>query len=80
MSHSPHARRPAEPDDRCMITAALIAAILGAIVVDVRHRTFLVAVEEDPRRTEARRAQFLLESWLTTSPAMVLLVLAQVRG
>jgi len=59
-----------------MLTAALIAALLSAVLVELRHRTFLVAVEEDPRSFEVRRIQFLFETWLMTGPAFILLALA----
>jgi hypothetical protein len=56
-----------------MLTAALIAALLSAVLVDLRHRTFVVAVAEDPRSLQARRAQLRFETWLMTGPAFLLL-------
>lgn len=60
-----------------MLTAAVVTALLSAVLVEFRHRTFLVAVEESPRSFEARRTQFLFETWLMTGPSLFFLLLSQ---
>ena len=60
-----------------MLIAAVVSALLSAVLVEFRHRTFLAAVEESPRSLHARRSQFLLETWLMTGPSLFFLLAAQ---
>ena len=60
-----------------MLTAAVIAALVAAVLVELRHRTYLAAVEADPFTSRSRWTQFLLETWAITSPSLLLLALSQ---
>jgi hypothetical protein len=66
----------ANAEDQRMLTAAAIAAVLAAVLVELRHRSFLHAVETDPYVSRSRRTQFLLETWAITSPSLLLLALS----
>ena len=60
-----------------MLTASVIASVLAAVLVELRHRKYLVAIEVRPYDVRPRRTQFLLETWAITTPGLVLLALAQ---
>jgi hypothetical protein len=65
--------------DRGMLAASTVAALLGALLVELRHRTLETAVAQEPWMARSRRTQFLLETWALTTPSLVLLVLAQTQ-
>jgi hypothetical protein len=62
-----------------MLIASTIAALLAAVLVDLRHRSLAVAVTQEPWSARSRRTQFLLETWALTTPSMVLLAMSQAR-
>jgi hypothetical protein len=62
-----------------MLVAATVAALLAALLVELRHRDLAVAVVDEPWAARSHRSRFLLETWALTTPSMVLLVLAQAR-
>ena len=59
-----------------MLTAAVIAALVAAVLVELRHRRYLAATEADPFAARSRWNQFLLETWAITSPSLLLLALS----
>ena len=63
--------------DRDMLVAATLAALVAALLVEMRHRDLVAAVADEPWVARSRRTQFLLETWLITTPSLFLLVLAQ---
>ena len=60
-----------------MLTAAVVASLLAAVLVELRHRSFVAAVTMQPQLARPRRTQFLLETWAITSPGLLLLALSQ---
>jgi hypothetical protein len=64
-------------EDRRMLTTAVIASVVAAVLVELRHRSFVTAVDADPFIERPRRNQFLLEVWALTSPSLLLLALSQ---
>ncbi len=70
--------RGALADDRRVLTAAVAASLLAAVLVELRHRRFVtdVALALDPFTARPRRTQFLLETWAITSPGLLLLALS----
>ena len=60
-----------------MLTAAVVASLLAAVLVELRHRRFVADVTIQPFAARSRRTQFLLETWAITSPGLVLLALSQ---
>jgi hypothetical protein len=60
-----------------MLTASVIVSAIAAVVVQLRHRSFVAAVEVRPYDAVPRRARFLLETWALTTPGLLLLALAQ---
>jgi hypothetical protein len=60
-----------------MLTAAVIASLVAAVLVELRHRTFVSQVTSNPYAERSRRTQFLLETWAITSPSLLLLALSQ---
>jgi hypothetical protein len=59
-----------------MLTAAVAASLLAAVLVELRHRRCLADVASDPFTARPRRTQFLLETWAITSPGLLLLALS----
>ncbi len=62
-----------------MLTAAVLASLFAAVIVELRHRSFVADVTMQPFQARARRTQFLLETWALTSPCLVLLALSGPR-
>ena len=60
-----------------MLTAAVFASLLAAVLVELRHRSFVVDVSMQPAMARPRRTQFLLETWAITGPGLLLLALSQ---
>ncbi len=60
-----------------MLTAAVVASLLAAVFVELRHRRFVADVTMQPQVARPRRTQFLLETWAITSPGLLLLALSQ---
>ena len=69
--------RRADADDPDMLTAAVLASVLAAVLVELRHRHHLTAAEVHPEEAGRHRSQFLLETWGLTGVALVLLVVSQ---
>ena len=68
-----------EADDQDVLNAAVLASLLTAVIVELRHR-HLVAVaahEHDPRITRALRTRFLLETWMLTGVCLLVLLIAE---
>jgi len=64
-------------DDHGVLTAAaVLASLIVALLVELRHRDLRVAVEVDPSAARQRRTQFLLETGALTGPALALLALS----
>jgi hypothetical protein len=74
MRHGGH-----ESDDRDVLNAAVVASLLTALFVELRHRqqTVAVAHEHDRVLARARRTRFLLETWMLTGVCLLILVIAQ---
>ena len=70
--------RPA-PDDRRVLNAAVIASLLTAVLVELRHRHLVavVAHEHDQQITRALRTRFLLETWMLTGVCLLVLIVAE---
>lgn len=62
-----------------MLIASTFAALLAAVLVDLRHRSLATAVTQEPWMARSRRIQFLLETWALTTPSFVLLAMSQAR-
>jgi hypothetical protein len=60
-----------------MLTAAVIASLVAAVLVELRHRSYTAAVDAEPFTARSRHTQFLLETWAITSPSLLLLALSQ---
>ncbi len=60
-----------------MLTASVVASVLAAVLVELRHRRFLAAAEVQPDTAPRRRAQFLVETWALTGLALLSLVISQ---
>jgi hypothetical protein len=60
-----------------VLIASAFAALLAAVLVDLRHRTLHVAVAQEPWTARSRRTQFLFETWALTTPSLVLLAFSQ---
>jgi hypothetical protein len=57
-----------------MFTPALLAALLAAVIVHLRHHELLVAVQYDPSCESTRRRQLVFETWVLTAPSLALLL------
>lgn len=62
-----------------MLSAATIAALLAAALVELRHRSLAAAVADEPWMARSRRTRFLLETWALTTPSLLLLAAAQTQ-
>ena len=62
-----------------VLLASTFAALLAAVLVDLRHRSLAVAIDQEPWTARSRRTQFLFETWALTTPSMALLVVSQAR-
>jgi hypothetical protein len=62
-----------------MVTPALITAILAAVLVHLRHRELVVAVQHDPTCEPMRRRQLMFETWVLTGPSLALLVASSLQ-
>ena len=71
-------KRPA-PDDQDVLNAAVLASLLTAVLVELRHRHLVaeVAHEHDRVAARARRTRFLLETWMLTGVCLLVLLIAQ---
>jgi hypothetical protein len=67
----------AESDDRGVLNLAVLASLLAAVVVELRHRSYAVAVQGRPSDAKERRARFLFETWLLTGACLILLAATQ---
>jgi hypothetical protein len=56
-----------------MSTPALLTALLAAVIVHLRHRELVVAVQYDPSCEPTRRRQLMFETWVLTAPSLALL-------
>lgn len=65
------------PDDRDVLNLAVIASLLAAVAVELRHRSYVVAVEVRPLDAKERRTRFLFETWLLTGACLILLAATQ---
>jgi hypothetical protein len=68
-----------ESDDRGVLNAAVIASLLTAVLVELRHRHLVavVAHEHDVRIARVLRTRFLLETWMLTGVCLLVLLIAQ---
>jgi hypothetical protein len=76
MGRSPHAGHRPKPDDLDVLHIAVLASLLTAVMVELRHRRLVAGAEADPHTAPARRARFLLETWALSGVALLALVLA----
>jgi hypothetical protein len=62
-----------------VLNAAVLASLLTALLVELRHRHLLVVVahEHDPRLARVLRTRFLLETWMLTGVCLLVLLVAQ---
>ena len=66
-----------ESDDRGVLNLAVFASLLAAVVVELRHHSYVVAVQIRPFDAKERRARFLFETWLLTGACLLLLAATQ---
>jgi hypothetical protein len=68
-----------EPDDQDVLNAAVLASLLTAVLVELRHRHLVavVAHEHDPRFARALHTRFLLETWMLTGVCLLVLLVAE---
>ena len=66
-------------DDRDVLNAAVLASLITAVLVEVRHRHLVAdaAHDHDHAAARARRTRFLLETWMLTGVCLLVLLIAQ---
>jgi hypothetical protein len=65
-----------KPDDLDVLNVAVLASLLTAVMVELRHRRLVAGTHADPDTAPARRARFLVETWALSGVALLTLVLA----
>jgi len=68
-----------EADDQDVLNAAVLASLITAVLVELRHRHLAaeIAHEHDRLAARARRTRFLLETWMLTGVCLLALLIAQ---
>jgi hypothetical protein len=68
-----------KPDDRDVLNLAVIASLLTAVVVELRHRHLVAQTEGDtmPWHVRAMRTRFLVEVWAMSGVCLLLLAVSQ---
>jgi hypothetical protein len=63
-----------------MFTPALVTALLAGVLVHLRRRELVVAVQHDPSTEPMRRRQLIFETWVLTGPSLALLLAGSSLG
>ena len=72
-------KRWCKPDDRDVLNLAVIASLLTAVVVELRHRQLVAQTRGDtmPWHVDALRTRFLIEVWAMSGVCLLLLAVSQ---